>query len=147
MGHPASEEGGVMAELGPIRYLTIHCAATPEGRNVLPQDIEAWDVAKFKQRSYHWIVPLEGPPHRSLKDDVLGAHVHLANHGNIGVCYVGGVDAHGVPKDTRTTSQRAYLRMLVEQYRSRYPNLIVRGHRDWPGVAKACPSFDVATEL
>jgi hypothetical protein len=39
------------------------------------------------------------------------------------------------------------LRKLVETYRARIPNLIVRGHRDWPGVAKACPSFDVASWL
>jgi hypothetical protein len=30
---------------------------------------------------------------------------------------------------------------------ARIPGLIVRGHRDWPGVAKACPSFDVAAWL
>jgi N-acetylmuramoyl-L-alanine amidase len=95
------------AALGPITHLTIHCAATPEGRDVKAATVEDWDRAKFGQVSYHWIVELDGTKHRSLPDDALGCHVHLHNHGNIGVCYIGGVDAHGNPKDTRTPAQKA----------------------------------------
>lgn len=133
--------------LGPITHLTIHCAATPEGRDVKAAEIEGWDVAKFGQKSYHWIVELNGNKHRSLPDEALGAHVHLHNHGNIGVCYVGGDDVHGNPKDTRTPAQREALRAIVAGYRTRIPGLIVLGHRDWPDVHKACPSFDVKTGL
>jgi N-acetylmuramoyl-L-alanine amidase len=131
----------------PIGFLTIHCAATPEGRDVHPATIEEWDVAKFGQRSYHLIVPLDGAVHRSLPDGTKGAHVHLHNDGNIGVCYVGGVDVHGNPKDTRTPAQIAALRQVVQDYRTKYPGIVVRGHRDWPDVHKACPSFDVAAWL
>jgi N-acetylmuramoyl-L-alanine amidase len=134
--------------LGPIRYLTIHCAATPEGRDVSADDIARWDIAKFGQESYHHIVTLDGVAHRRLADTVKGAHVGGANTGNIGVCYVGGDAADGkTPKDTRTDLQRAALAQLVHDYRERYPNIVVRGHRDWPGVAKACPSFDVQAWL
>lgn len=129
----------------PIRYLTIHCAATPEGRNVPAATVEAWDIAKFGQKSYHWIVLLDGTKHRSLADDVRGAHVAKANTGNIGICYVGGMDANMAnPKDTRTPAQLQSLRELVNEYRAQYPHIVIRGHRDWPGVNKACPSFDVA---
>jgi N-acetyl-anhydromuramyl-L-alanine amidase AmpD len=127
----------------PIRFLTIHCAATPEGRDVSPQQIEAWDKAKFGQKSYHWIVALDGSMHKSLFDGQLGAHVGKHNTGNIGVCYIGGVDAHGNPKDTRTEAQKKSLLTLVRTYRSRYPGIKILGHRDWPNVHKACPSFDV----
>jgi hypothetical protein len=83
-----------------------------------------------------------------LPDNVRGAHVGKRNTGNIGVCYVGGVDKNNkVPKDTRTEAQKVTLRKIVDLYRAKYPGLKVLGHRDWPGVAKACPSFDVATEL
>lgn len=132
-----------MTALGPIQWLTIHCAATPEGRDVKAEQIEQWDTAKFGQKSYHWIVELNGNQHRSLEDDVLGAHVHLHNHGNIGICYVGGTDAHGNAKDTRTDAQKKALLDLVEHYRTLYPKIIILGHRDWPNVHKACPSFDV----
>lgn len=127
----------------PIKWLTIHCAATPEGRDVSPREIERWDIAKFGQKSYHWIVTLDGAMHRSLRDDEIGAHVGRRNSHNIGVCYVGGGDKSGKPKDTRTAMQKKALLTLVRTYRSRYPGLKILGHRDWPGVAKACPSFSV----
>jgi hypothetical protein len=86
-------------------FLTIHCAATPEGRNVKAEQVEAWDRARFNQPSYHWVIELDGHCHRSLQDDVRGAHVAHHNTGNIGVCYVGGCDAHMKAKDTRTPAQ------------------------------------------
>jgi len=132
----------------PIRFLTIHCAATPEGRDVKAATISQWDIAKFGQVSYHHVVELDGTAVRTLPDTKRGAHVGKANTGNIGICYVGGVDrANKVAKDTRTPAQKATLRRLVEEYKAKYPGIVVRGHRDWPGVAKACPSFDVSTAL
>ncbi len=136
-----------MSALGPVRFLTIHCAATPEGRDVSADEIAKWDIARFGQESYHQIVTLDGIAHRRLSDAVKGAHVGGANTGNIGLCYVGGVDRAMQPKDTRTPAQKATLARLVAEYRAKYPSVIVRGHRDWPGVTKACPSFDVATWL
>jgi N-acetylmuramoyl-L-alanine amidase len=136
-----------MTALGPVRFLTIHCAATPESRDVPAAEIAKWDIAKFGQESYHQIVTLDGVAHRRLADTVKGAHVGGANTGNIGICYVGGVDKAMRPKDTRTESQKATLARLVNEYRARYPGLVVRGHNEWPGVAKACPSFDVSEWL
>ncbi|MEG3152986.1 N-acetylmuramoyl-L-alanine amidase [Sphingomonas sp. ZT3P38] len=129
----------------PIKFLTIHCAATPEGRDVKAPTISAWDIAKFNQVSYHHVIELDGTAVRTLPDTTRGAHTGGHNTGNIGICYVGGVDKNNkVAKDTRTPAQRATLKQLVAEYQKRYPGIIVRGHRDWPGVAKACPSFDVA---
>ena len=136
-----------MPGLGPVKFLTIHCAATPEGRKVTADQITAWDTAKFGQTSYHWVVELDGKMVRTLKDTEKGAHVGKANTGNIGICYIGGVDKMGNPKDTRTEAQKKSLLTLVRTYKSRYPHLVIRGHRDWPGVRKACPSFDVTSWL
>lgn len=130
-----------------IKYLTIHCAATPEGRDVKADTISQWDIQKFGQVSYHLVVELDGTYKRTLRDNQRGAHVGGANTGNIGICYVGGVDKAMKPKDTRTEAQKKTLRTLVATYKARYPGIIVRGHRDWPKVAKACPSFDAATAL
>ena len=132
-----------MPALGPIKFLTIHCAATPEGRHVDAATITAWDKAKFGQTSYHWVIELDGNAVRTLRDDQKGAHVGKANSGNIGVCYVGGCDKAMNPKDTRTPAQKAAMRKIVQDYQARVPGLKVLGHRNWPGVAKACPSFDV----
>lgn len=137
-----------MPALGPVKFLTIHCAATPEGRAVTADQITAWDKAKFGQTSYHWVVEMNGNMVRTLRDDQKGAHVGKANTGNIGICYVGGVCADNkTPKDTRTEAQKASLLTLVRTYKGRYPGIVIRGHRDWPGVNKACPSFSVADWL
>lgn len=131
-----------------IKFLTIHCAATPEGRDVKAATISQWDEAKFGQTSYHHVVELDGTAVHTLQDNQRGAHTGGANTGNIGICYVGGMDRQNkAPKDTRTVHQRVTLRRLVAEYRERFPGIVVRGHRDWPGVKKACPSFSVAKEL
>lgn len=136
-----------MSSLGPVKYVTIHCAATPEGRDVKAKTISDWDIAKFGQVSYHHVIELDGTVVRTLPDDTKGAHVGGANTGNIGICYVGGCDKRMNPKDTRTEAQKVALRQLVDTYKTKYPGVTVRGHRDWPNVKKACPSFDVKTGL
>lgn len=134
--------------LGKVKYLTIHCAATPEGRDVKAAEINKWDIAKFGQISYHLVVELDGTYVRGLDDSVLGAHVGGKNTGNIGICYIGGMDKNmKYAKDTRTAAQKKTLLTLVRTYKARYPGIVVRGHRDWPGVKKDCPSFDVAAWL
>jgi len=35
---------------------------------------------------------------------------------------------------------------LVKQAKKQFPNAIVQGHKDFKGVAKACPSFDAKSE-
>ena len=112
-----------MAKLGPVKFLTIHCAATPEGRHVTHEQITAWDKAKFGQTSYHWVVELDGSMHRTLRDDQLGAHVGRANTGNIGICYIGGVDRKLNPKDTRTEAQKKSLLHSFAHTRSATPAL------------------------
>lgn len=132
----------------PIKYLTIHCTATPEGRDNTAAEVTSWDIARFGQPSYHHVIELDGTEVQTLRDDQLGAHVAMHNTGNIGISYVGGTESlnsGGAPKDTRTPAQKATLKRLVEEYQAKYPGLVVKGHRDWPDVHKACPSFDVAT--
>lgn len=142
-------------KLGVPKFLTIHCAATPEGRNVSYEEINKWDIAKFGQISYHWVIELDGSMHRTLNDDTKGAHVGGKNTGNIGICYVGGTDKNGRPKDTRTPKQIESMMWLVNEYKRKYPTIKIMGHRDWSedlngdGIIspnewkKSCPSFDV----
>ena len=136
-----------MPALGPIKFLTIHCAATPEGRDVKAATIGEWDKARFGQISYHFVIELDGTVVRTLPDTAKGAHVGGNNTGNVGVCYVGGCDRAMNAKDTRTPAQQAALAALVRTYQQRVPGITVRGHNEWPGVTKACPSFDVSDWL
>jgi N-acetyl-anhydromuramyl-L-alanine amidase AmpD len=144
---PAPVSAAATPAAAGISYLTIHCAATPRGRDVKAAGIVSIGMARFGQPSYHHVIELDGSAVRTLLDNQKGAHVGGHNTGNIGICYVGGVEADMEPADTRTDAQKTTLRKLVAEYKAKYPGIIVRGHRDWPGVAKACPSFDVATAL
>lgn len=133
-----------------IKNITIHCAATREGQAISPVTVNKWGIKRFGQPSYHYIIGLDGEFIKPLGNDQRGAHVARNNTGNIGICYVGGLDKTGKKaKDTRTTAQKRAMRSIIRtlQERHKLGNQDVRGHRDWPGVAKDCPSFDVAAWL
>ena len=69
------------------------------------------------------------------------------NAPSIHISYIGGVDANGKPLDNRTEAQKASQIKLLKELKARFPNAEIKGHRDFPGVKKACPSFDVKTWL
>lgn len=133
-----------------INFITIHCTATPEGRDNTANEVTRWDVERFGQPSYHHVFELDGDDVQTLEYDQRGAHVGGHNTGNIGLSYVGGtttLNSGAKPKDTRTTAQKTAMEARVRALLARYPNAKVRGHRDWPGTRKACPSFDVKAWL
>lgn len=135
-----------------IGFITIHCAATPRGRDVKAAEISAMDVARAdlgNQVAYHYVIELDGHTVQTLRHDQKGAHTGGHNTGNLGICYVGGVegDKAMTPADTRTDAQKAAMLALVRTLRTQYPNARILGHRDWAGVKKACPSFDVRSWL
>ena len=136
-----------------IDYIVVHCAATKEGQNFTVNDIRRWHTApKPKGRGwsdigYHYVIYLDGSVHAGRDVDLIGAHVENYNAHSIGICYVGGVAKDGkTPKDTRTTAQKDALLKLLKELRAKYPKAIIQGHRDFPGVNKACPSFDAKSE-
>lgn len=132
-----------------ITHLVVHCTATPEGRDVSAAEIRGWHKAKgWADIGYHYVVRLDGRVEKGRPDIEPGAHVSGHNRNTIGIVYAGGVAKDGkTPKDTRTGAQKAALRKLINQLKQTYPAAQVVGHRDFPGVAKACPSFDVRTDL
>ena len=77
----------------------------------------------------------------------LDAVATLASHPNcwaIGEC---GIDKNTLqPKDTRTVAQKEALKKLLKELKALYPQAEILGHRDFPGVAKACPCFNAKDE-
>lgn len=129
-----------------INKIIIHCTATPEGRHHTVADIDAWHKQRgFTSVGYHYIIYLDGSVHAGRPVERIGAHTSGHNASSIGVCYVGGVDVKGEPKDTRTPAQRQALRNLINELKIKYPGASVYGHRDF--APKACPCFDVKKEL
>ena len=141
----------------PMRYLVIHCTATPEGREVSADEIRRWHTAPISQGGRGWkqvgytdMVHLDGCVER-LVDNNEDAQVDAweVTNGAAGynsmsrhIVYVGGCDKAGKPKDTRTEAQREALKRYVEDFHARFPQVKIVGHHELnPG--KACPSFDV----
>ena len=70
------------------------------------------------------------------------------NRCSIGICYEGGLDAKGKPKDTRTLKQRASLIGLLLDLHRQFPKAVIRGHNEMPGASpRECPSFRPSTEF
>ena len=130
-----------------ITEIIIHCTATPEGRDYTIDDIRRWHVARgFADVGYHYVIHLDGSVSRGRPLTQQGAHCTGHNSNSIGVAYVGGVAADGkTSKDTRTEKQRVALRNIVRDLLTQFPRATTHGHREF--AKKACPSFDVQTEL
>jgi N-acetylmuramoyl-L-alanine amidase len=127
--------------------IVIHCSATPAGVFFNARNIDVWHRERgWAGNGYHYVILLDGTVEIGRPEDTVGAHVGGHNSTTIGICYIGGIDANDKRKarDTRTPEQIVAMTVLIEGLLKRYPNAKVTGHRDFPGVAKACPCFDAA---
>lgn len=129
-----------------IDEIIVHCTATKEGREVSVEDVRRWHVDGngWNDIGYHYLIYLDGSVHEGRPIDKSGAHCVGHNSRSIGVCYVGGLDARGKAKDTRTPAQRQSLRELIRMLKRSFPTANVFGHRDFAN--KACPCFDARRE-
>ena len=136
--------------------IVIHCSATKEGDDVTFEDLERGHKARgFSMIGYHLIVFPDGTAVQGRADDVMGAHAKGYNGISWSICYVGGLDKNGNPKDTRTDAQKKTLKEKVEEKFYEYRDAKVVGHRDLSkdldgdGIIekhewmKQCPCFDV----
>lgn len=148
-----------------VRRLTgivIHCSATKEGKDFTAADIDRWHRERgFNGIGYHFVIRLDGTIEAGRQLELPGAHTSGHNKDTIGICYIGGLDASGKAKDTRTDEQKEALRWLITAVRKYLPSglgLTVKGHRDYSpdkngnGVIdkyeriKECPCFDAIPE-
>lgn len=126
----------------PINRIILHCSATAEGKDYTVADIDQWHKARGWQGiGYHYVVYRDGSIHNGRPIEAAGAHTSGYNKDSIGICYIGGVDANGKPKDTRTPEQKKALRELVTKLKEQFPNATVHGHYEL--AQKACPSFHI----
>lgn len=113
-------------------YIVIHCTATREGQYQDVKSITAMHKARgFASIGYHYLIGLDGTIWKGrTPDDSVGAGVAGYNSSTLHVCYVGGLDAAGNAKDTRTPAQRASLAKLCRDLQARYTQARILGHRD-----------------
>lgn len=141
-----------------LKYLVIHCTATPAGREVTADEIRAWHMAPppagrgWRQVGYTDLFHLDGRVERLVdnNEDAFVDEWEVTN-GAAGfnsvsrhIVYAGGCDHAMNPADTRTTEQITALTSYMLAFHAAHPGVKILGHRDLPNVAKACPSFDVA---
>lgn len=146
-----------------MKYLVLHCTATPEGREVTSGEIRHWHTDPvnkggrgWKQVGYTDMIHLDGRVERLVRNNedaevdpwevTNGAKGYntVSRH----VVYVGGVSKDGkTAKDTRTEAQLKAMTAYVRDFHERFPQIRIVGHGELPGVKKACPSFDVAAWL
>ena len=131
-----------------ITHIIIHCTATRADRSFSVQSLEASHKARgFITIGYHYYITRDGQVHPCRPESMVGAHAKHHNAHSIGICYEGGLDARGIPADTRTGAQKCSMAALLRSLLLDYPDASIIGHRDLPGVKKACPCFDVKAWL
>lgn len=129
-----------------INDLVIHCSATKADVDVGVTEIDRWHRARnppFDMIGYHFVIRRNGALEYGRPVPRQGAHVEGHNAHSIAVCLVGGIGEDGRPVSNYTASQWWKLSELTRIIVHIYPWINVCGHRDYIGVAKACPCFDV----
>ena len=129
-----------------IKYLAVHCTATSQKTSISAIQSYWKNQLGWKMPGYHFIVMPDGEivsllPIEQVSNGVAGFNSVLIN-----IAYLGGVDAKNFPQDTRTSQQKASLLKLLKELKQKFPTATIQGHRDFPKVKKACPSFDAKNE-
>ena len=142
-------EKGLYMPADSVSYIIIHCTATRETHDYTPEQLKHDHLARgFLDVGYHFYIRKDGSvtQHRRLNE--VGAHCRPFNRCSIGVCYEGGLDANGKPKDTRTFKQRGALVKLLIELKQKFPKAVIRGHNEMPGATpKLCPCFKPSKEF
>ena len=129
-----------------INYIAIHCTATqPEASIASIQNYWKNNLG-WKNQDYHYIIDRFGNVINLLPIELVSNGVQGYNLQTINISYVGGIDKSGKPKDTRTEAQKQSILKLLKELRVKFPKAKIQGHRDFPNVKKACPSFDAKRE-
>lgn len=126
-----------------IKNIVVHCTATKPTASVYSIQTYWKKVLGWRNPGYHWLIKPNGNAVQLLPIEQISNGVAGHNKDSIHISYIGGIDEKGRAKDTRTDKQKETLYELVLQYKRMFPSARVLGHRDFPGVTKECPSFDV----
>ena len=125
-----------------VHYIILHCTATRCTTHYRPEDlIRDHEARGFSAAGYHFLVRKNGNICQFRRTDEKGAHCNGHNWNSIGIAYEGGLNQEGQPDDTMTQSQLYSMRLLIRNISYDFPNIVVRGHRDF-NPDKACPCFD-----
>jgi N-acetylmuramoyl-L-alanine amidase len=130
-----------------IRYIVVHCTATQPNTKI--ENISRYwkEQLGWKNPGYHYIIKRNGEIVALQPEHLIANGVKDFNSHSIHISYIGGIDKDNTPLDNRTDAQQFSMFNKIVELMEKYPQAKVLGHRDFPNVAKACPSFDVRSWL
>lgn len=151
------------------QIIVIHCSATKENQDVSAETIDKWHADRGFKRSnptnnlkhigYQYYIRKDGTVIKGREENEVGAHAKGYNSKSIGICYEGGLDNNGKPKDTRTEAQKRAINNLMDDICGRWDIMDIVGHRDLSpdlngdGIItpnewiKVCPCFEVKEDF
>lgn len=120
-----------------IKYIVVHCTATPLNTTIESIQRHWRNVLKWKNPGYHVIIDQNGQATELAPPEQVCNGVAGFNSESYHVSTIGG---HKV--DDRTNAQKDKLFFLLKGLQKQFPNAQIRGHRDFPNVAKSCPRYN-----
>ena len=129
-----------------IKYIVVHCTATPQTATVSSIQNYWKNTLKWVMPGYHFMIKPDGEIIQLLEIEKISNGVKGFNSVSINISYIGGVDSENKPIDNRTPAQKRSLTDLLTKLKKEFPKAIIQGHRDFPNVKKACPSFNAKEE-
>lgn len=129
-----------------ITHIAVHCTATPHNTTI--ESIQNYwrNKLNWEYPGYHYIIEKNGNVVNLLDIAQKSNGVAGWNHTLINISYIGGIAPDGTPTDNRTSEQKKSLLVLLSALKKNFPHAIIKGHRDFPGVKKACPCFNAMAE-
>lgn len=133
-----------LSKMRNIKRVILHCSATAEGDDIHADTIRAWHLSRgWSDIGYHYVIRLDGTIESGRPINKIGAHARGQNKDSVGICYVGGLDSSGHPKNTMTPEQRTSVNRICRALcQVLNKPLALHGHREYS--SKACPSFEVS---
>jgi N-acetylmuramoyl-L-alanine amidase len=118
-----------------IQYLVVHCADTPNDREVTAEEIHHWHLQRgWDGIGYHKVIKRNGEVENGRPEYWPGSHVKGMNTKSLGVCLIG--------RDDFTEAQFDSLRIVLGEWIGKYRDVKIVGHYELDG-SKTCPNFDV----
>ena len=125
-----------MLDFDKIEMLVVHCSDTKNSNCISAVDIHkmhlnfGWDGI-----GYHKVILRSGKVENGRPEYWVGAHAYGKNKESLGVCLIG--------KNLFTDKQFASLKTTLLSWKKKYPNALIKGHRDAIKTNKTCPNFDM----
>lgn len=118
-----------------IKYIVIHCSASPNDRDVTAEEIHSWHKERgFDGIGYHYVIKRDGITETGRPIYWDGAHVKGHNDESIGICLIG--------DNEFSDAQMTTLKQLLYALKFRFQDANICGHYELDSK-KTCPNFNV----